>query len=345
MMERVWRICVAAVPRGLASFLGLFALLNVVGEVRSPGFDANLWWIRLPVNWRFIDCGMLGWSACCLLWFACHRHLVKLERVVLAATFGVLLAASVWNAFNYYQLLATGDIQSRFPVPFSLIVAACLAALTASAWLAGDRTAPEFDHRSVRLYRAVLSGTCVLTALLFPVAQMLCFGWTDYRRPADVIVVLGAKVHETGRLSSILEERVRTGCELYHQKLAPRILCSGGPGTGAIHETEGMRQRALELGVPASAIMLDPAGLDTDATVENTLRLAREHGQTRILAVSQFYHLPRIKLAFHRHGSEVYTVPAMRLYQIRYMPYFMLREVAAWWVYYLRPLWSPTGTN
>lgn len=33
--------------RGIALFLGGFSLLNLVGEVRSPGFDANPWWIDL----------------------------------------------------------------------------------------------------------------------------------------------------------------------------------------------------------------------------------------------------------------------------------------------------------
>jgi hypothetical protein len=33
----------------------------------------------------------------------------------------------------------------------------------------------------------------VASALVFPLAQIATFGMTDYRRPADVIVVLGAK--------------------------------------------------------------------------------------------------------------------------------------------------------
>lgn len=334
-----WRLWNSVAPRGIALFLGLFALLNVVGEARSPGFDANLWWIKLPVNWRHVDCGILGWSACCLLWFASHRHFIKAERLVLSATFTALLIASLGNVVGFYQLLSSDAIQSQAPIPFSLVVASCLGIFTACAWF--QRETSDLDRRSTWLYRIVLTVTCVMSGLLFPVAQMLSFGWTDYRRPADVIVVWGAKVHGSGQLSSILEERVRTGCELYHQQLAPRILFSGGPGVGAIHEAEGMRRRAIELNVPESAIILDTDGLDTDATAMNTLTLARQRGWTRILAVSQFYHLPRIKLAFHRRGSEVYTVPAMRLYEIRYMPYFMLREIAAWWVYYLRPLWSP----
>ena len=139
-------------------------------------------------------------------------------------------------------------------------------------------------------------------------------------------------------MSSILEERVRTGCELYHEGLARQILFSGGPGVGEVHETEGMRRRALELGVPATAIFVDLDGVDTESTAINTLRMGQSQKWSQILAVSQFFHLPRIKLAFHRQGSEVYTVPARRLYHFRYLPYSMLREVAAWWVYYVRPI-------
>lgn len=332
----ILRTSAFAVPRGLAAFLGLFSLLNVIGELRAPGFDANLWWISMPAVWRYAECGFLGWSGGLLLWFAAHRTLSRLERIVLTVTVGLLLMASIWNVLCFYQVLIAGTIQTRCPIPFSAIVAACLGIVGGGIWR------PRSDNEVTTIskaYYALMILTCGACGLIFPVAQMICFGMTDYRRPADVIVVFGAKVYANGRLSSILEERVRTGCELYRSGLASHLVFSGGPGVGQVHETEAMRNRALELGVSTAAITLDREGLDTESTAINTLRLADRNGWKRILAVSQFYHLPRIKLAFHRRGSEVYTVPSVRIYQFRYMPYFMLREVAAWWLYYLRPLY------
>lgn len=327
-----------ALPRGLAAFLGLFSLLNVVGELRAPGFDANLWWISVPTVWRYFECGLLGWSGCLLLWFAIHRNLSQLERIILTVTVGLLLIASVWNVVRFYQVLTAGTIQTLCPIPLSAFVTICLGIVVLGIWCPRPRSDREVKTSS-KMYYALLIMTCGVSGLIFPVAQMICFGMTDYRRPADVIVVFGAKVYANGQLSSILEERVRTGCELYRSGLASHLVFSGGPGVGQVHETEAMRNRALELGVPTAAITLDREGLDTESTTINTLRLADRNGWKRILAVSQFYHLPRIKLAFHRRGSEVYTVPSVRIYQFRYMPYFMLREVAAWWVYYLRPLY------
>lgn len=324
-----------AVPRGVALSLGLFALLNVVGELRAPGFDANLWWIHLPSPLSYCDHLLLTWSAACLLWFAWQHNLSPLGRNVVGLTCGLLAAASLGNVLTFYSLLSRGEIHSQFPVPFSMCVIAALAVIGAGLWWTTER-----DGRRGRAgYYCMLIAVVGVCGLCFPVAQMICFGSTDYRRRADVAVVLGAKVYADGRLSLVVEERVRTGCQLYAEGLVGHILFSGGPGVGAVHETDAMRRRALELGVPAAAILLDPDGWDTDRTAENTLRLCRRHGWKRILAVSQFFHLPRIKLAFHRHGSEVYTVPSVQLNRLRYLPYFMAREVAAWWVYYLRPLW------
>jgi vancomycin permeability regulator SanA len=329
----LWRTICCALPRGIALFVGLFTFMNVVGEFRSPRFGANLWWIDLGGNGHFIEPPLLLWSSAGLLWFGTHRRFTPVARILLSITFGLLLAASLWNVIGYFRLLSDGQIHSFSPIPFSAIVALCFGLFLYELF-----RAMPVSIGSAWLYHLTVAMTCLICGLLFPVAQMVCFGMTDYRRRADVIVVFGAKVYEDGSLSSILEERVQTGCDLYHQGLARQILFSGGPGVGQVYEADGMRTRAIELGVPESAILVDLNGLDTESTAINTLRTGQSRQWNRILAVSQPFHLPRIKLAFHRQGSEVYTVPAKRLYHFRYLPYFMLREVAAWWVYYLRPL-------
>jgi vancomycin permeability regulator SanA len=167
---------------------------------------------------------------------------------------------------------------------------------------------------------------------------MFCFGKTDYRRPADLAVVLGARAYADGRPSDALADRVRTACRLYHAGLAKKLLFSGGPGDGPVHETVAMQRMAVALGVKPDDILLDPGGLNTQATVRNTESLFPQIHASRILVVSHFYHLPRIKLTYQRTGWEVYTVPAKESYLLRQLPYNMAREIAATWVYYLRTL-------
>lgn len=117
---------------------------------------------------------------------------------------------------------------------------------------------------------------------------------------------------------------------------------SGGPGDGTIDEPTAMKRMAISLGVPEKAILLDHNGLNTALTIQNTEKMFRELRPDRVMVVSHFYHLPRIKMAFARAGRDVYTVPARESYLLRQMPFNMAREVAAIWVYYFRPL---TGTS
>ena len=171
----------------------------------------------------------------------------------------------------------------------------------------------------------------------FPMAQMATFGLTDYRRPADAILVFGARAYADGRPSDALSDRMRTACELYNQGLAARLILSGGPGDGPVHETEAMRRIALAAGIPDLALILDPAGTNTRATVANAAAIAREGGFDRVLAVSHFYHLPRIKLQADRAGLKCFTVPSPQGRPLTRLWYFMAREAAACWMYYLRP--------
>jgi uncharacterized SAM-binding protein YcdF (DUF218 family) len=102
-----------------------------------------------------------------------------------------------------------------------------------------------------------------------------------------------------------------------------------------------MRKYALNHGVLAEDIFIDNQGLNTEATVRNTAPLFRQWHAKRVLAVSHFYHLPRVKLAYQRAGVEVYTVPARQGRFLGQIPYNMAREVAAFWDYYLKE--KPAG--
>jgi len=120
------------------------------------------------------------------------------------------------------------------------------------------------------------------------------------------------------------------------------VLAAGS--TGFRPNVPGLAEHAFAVEQMHEAIKLDPYGVNTESTVRNTMSLASGK-PWRILAVSHFYHLPRIKLAYQRAGLEVCTVPARQKYFLSQIPYSMAREVAAFWVYYVkqRPAHAATG--
>ena len=128
-----------------------------------------------------------------------------------------------------------------------------------------------------------------------------------------------------------LRDRVRTAAQLYKAGLTQRLLMSGAQGRGEpLNETSVMRTLAIGFGVPAAAIRLDPRGVNTDATVRDTVPVLRAAGNRRVAVVSDFFHLPRIKLAYQRLGYNVITVPS-RAHRIPQTTRLVVREIPAFW--------------
>src|ERR1044071_1156427 len=322
-----WR----AMSRGLALFLGAFSLLNLAGGFRRSGFDANLWWIDLRWMPEILRVLFMLISSLCLLGFAIRPACCLWRKALTASCAGLLGIFALQNAGQYYFLIARRSIQTAIPVPLSIFIAAALGLILVTCIRSEQG---QSGHRGFLLSCAI----CAACMCLFPLAQMFSFGKTDYSRPADVAVVLGARVYADGRPSDALADRVRTACQLYRNGIVKKLLFSGGPGDGDIHETEGMKQMELGLGVNPHDILVDEAGLNTQATVKHTEAICSRLHLARALVVSHFYHLPRIKLAYQRDGWNVFTVPAKETYLLRQMPFNTAREVAAFWLYYFRPL-------
>jgi vancomycin permeability regulator SanA len=277
--------------------------------------------------------GVLAVYAVAPAWFSRRRWLTRATAIYLLILIGICLI----NSVRFYRLVIEGAIGSSFPLPLSLVIA-CFLVLVLLRVVRTAKTSPSrLEGATQNGAAARIAISFVLCAVIFPVAQMFCFGLTDYRRPADAIVVFGAGIGSDGTPSPALFDCVRTGCLLYQQGLAPVLIFSGG-NERPTDEPTVMKRLAVEMGVPAAAIVLDPDGLNTDATVNNCRRLLPAMHAARVLTVSHFYHLPRVKMTFARAGIDVCTVPAEQIHPLTALPYYMAREVAALWAYYFRPM-------
>ena len=99
-----------AVARGLAFFLGSFSLLNVLGDLLSPGFDANHWWIDLrPIHSPAADI-FLAAAALFLLSHSIRPVLSAERRILTYAFVAALLLVTGWNAVTFYVLVQNNGV-------------------------------------------------------------------------------------------------------------------------------------------------------------------------------------------------------------------------------------------
>lgn len=125
----------------------------------------------------------------------------------------------------------------------------------------------------------------------------------------SVVIVLGALVHRSGRLSDTVADRVACGAELYQKGKVRRVLVSGDHGTKGYDEVTAMGRALLAAGVKPQHLFLDHAGF---RTLDSMQRARRIFGVRDALICTQRFHLPRsIYLARHS-GIDAFGVVADR---------------------------------
>ncbi len=121
---------------------------------------------------------------------------------------------------------------------------------------------------------------------------------------ADAIVVLGCRVHPSGRLTPTAAGRAAAAAAAFRAGLAPLVITSGGRRWGAQIEALALRTALVERGVPEASILTE---LWSFTTVENavfTSALLRRRGARSALVVTCSWHIPRALEAFRAAGIE-----------------------------------------
>lgn len=157
--------------------------------------------------------------------------------------------------------------------------------------------------------------------------------------PADLAVIFGNALDDNGAPKPVLAARLDVGVRCYHAGQCPTLLVSGAIDGPGLNEATAMRDYLVARGVPAERIALDEHGDNTLATAQHTLAYMRAQRLSRVLVVSQYYHLARARLAFERVGIARAGIRAAypRGFQWRDI-YSSWREVPAYAVYAVR-LW------
>ncbi len=161
-------------------------------------------------------------------------------------------------------------------------------------------------------------------------------GCSDDGARADLAVVLGNHVGPDGAPSLRLQLRLDAALALHRGGLVPQIVVSGGQDPGSPPEAEVMKAYLVARGVPAAAVIEDRGGINTFETARFVARYMQVHGLRSVVAVSQYYHLTRCKLALRRFGVVEVHGAAAALHLEPREPWSWLREVVGFYAYALR---------
>lgn len=159
--------------------------------------------------------------------------------------------------------------------------------------------------------KLLLGAALALFTFVLAMLAIVVTGLRDDIARSDVGLVLGNKVELDGTPSPRLRARLDRTLELFRDGFFPSIIVSGGFGKEGFDEATVMRDYLVTHGVPSSSVIADSHGDTTFASAVNTARIAKEHGFKSVLVVSQYFHVPRARLALRRCKiSEVHSAHA-----------------------------------
>jgi len=128
-------------------------------------------------------------------------------------------------------------------------------------------------------------------------------------RAADAIVVFGAAEY-SGRPSPVLRARLDHAYDLFHRGLAPVVITTGGAAADPSFSEGGVgRDYLMHHGIPERNLIAETQGSDTAQSAERVGVIMRANGLHSCLAVSDQYHVFRIKALLQHEGIQVYVAP------------------------------------
>jgi uncharacterized SAM-binding protein YcdF (DUF218 family) len=127
---------------------------------------------------------------------------------------------------------------------------------------------------------------------------------------ADAIVIFGAAEY-SGRPSPVLRARLDHALDLFHRGLAPVIITTGGAAADPIFSEGGVgRDYLMRHGVPERSLIAETQGRDTAESAVRVGVIMRANGLHSCVAVSDAYHVFRIRKLLEREGlGPIYVAP------------------------------------
>ena len=163
------------------------------------------------------------------------------------------------------------------------------------------------SHWVVRLLLLIV----VLVVLFVAVVSLRIVHQADLEEvhPADAIVVFGAAEYY-GRPSPVYRARLDHAFDLFQKHVATLIITTGGAGEDPRFSEGGVgHDYLMRRGIPEATLIAETQGSDTRSSAERVAVIMRTNRMRSCVAVSDAYHVFRIRKLLEHEGIQVYVAP------------------------------------
>ncbi|MGE0404712.1 MAG: YdcF family protein [Candidatus Korobacteraceae bacterium] len=123
---------------------------------------------------------------------------------------------------------------------------------------------------------------------------------------ADAIVVFGAAEY-AGRPSPVYRARLDHAYNLYLRGVAPMVITTGGQGNDPVFSEGGVGRDYLKRrGIPDRMLIAETQAADTAQSADRVAAIMRANQMRSAIAVSDAYHIFRIKRMMRHQGITTY---------------------------------------
>jgi len=156
----------------------------------------------------------------------------------------------------------------------------------------------------------VLAVVALVLFLMITAVQVVHTASLQEIRRADAIVVFGAAEY-SGHPSPVLRARLDHALDVFHRGVAPVVITTGGAASDPTFSEGGVgRDYLMRHGVPERSLIAETQGRDTSESAIRVAVIMRANGLHSCIAVSDAYHVFRIRKLLEREGiAPVYVAP------------------------------------
>ena len=159
------------------------------------------------------------------------------------------------------------------------------------------------------LWVVALAATAVAAFLGITSVRIIHEAGLQQVHPADAIVVFGAAEY-SGRPSPVFRARLDHAFDLYQRGIAPVVITTGGSAADPTFSEGGVgHDYLMHRGIPEAKLIAETQGSDTASSAERVAVIMRTNGMHSCVAVSDAYHVFRIRKLLEHEGVQVFVAP------------------------------------